>query len=546
MKKIDCFRRVLLIIAGLVVMTMGCSKSIPVSYQTGSNISVNIVRPTVGRTMKDIKIGIARFKDLRPLVKQDKPKTESYITPDANVGITYQGREFFPVKNMIQEILVNEFKNAGFNAKPIDEVLSNESKQDIQMAGKKNGVDYVIGGDIVDFQFFYQSRWTANLQSDVSLNIFLGKVQENKMLLNTSFTEKNEKNFFWEGGEMLEITAERLINTIFKGVVMQVIQNVAEKLRRVTTTLTSEESLLLKKAGVSDEKISEMQNKDGVAAPAPKLNPFDWNEDGKKDIISGSDSGKVYVYLNKGTNQQPEFDMANEIFNVKVEDGESTPYVVDWNEDGKNDILVGQKGGEVFIFVNGENNKEPSFGKGIKLNDGDLDVGSSSSPAMVDWNNDGKKDLVLGNGGGKVFVFLNIGYEQNPRFSSSDGIKTDIKVAGMATPFIVDWNNDGKFDVVSGSSDGKVYIFINEGDSKNPKFGKPQLLQVNNKELKLPGPTSVIALDWDDDGRADLLVSNKEKDKIGMYLLLNTGTKEKPEFKELKPVKGKFRDDTVL
>jgi len=70
------------------------------------------------------------------------------------------------------------------------------------------------------------------------------------------------------------------------------------------------------------------------------------------------------------------------------------------------------------------------------------------------------------------------------------------------------------------------------------------MLQENNKELKLPGPTSVIALDWDDDGKADLLVSNK--DKVGVYLLLNTGTKEKPEFKELKPVKGKFKDDTAL
>ena len=42
-----------------------------------------------------------------------------------------------------------------------------------------------------------------------------------------------------------------------------------------------------------------------------RLAPFDWNEDGKKDITSGSNSGRVYVYLNKGTNQQPIFDKTN-------------------------------------------------------------------------------------------------------------------------------------------------------------------------------------------------------------------------------------------
>ncbi|MEK6678794.1 MAG: hypothetical protein AABY39_05195, partial [Nitrospirota bacterium] len=85
---------------------------------------------------------------------------------------------------------------------------------------------------------------------------------------------------------------------------------------------------------------------------------------------------------------------------------------------------------------------------------------------------------------------------------------------------------------------------------------KSQTLQVNNKELRLPSHTAAIPLDWDDDGKIDLLVSNKEVvediggrknvTSFGIFLLMNTGTKEKPEFKELKPVKGKFRDDTVL
>ncbi|MFZ3089417.1 MAG: VCBS repeat-containing protein [Nitrospirota bacterium] len=318
--------------------------------------------------------------------------------------------------------------------------------------------------------------------------------------------------------------------------------------------LTAEEMLLLKRGGISDEKILEIQKKEGLTA-APKINPFDWNEDGKKDIISGSNSGRVYVYLNKGTNQQPIFDKPIEIPDVEIMRF-SDPYIADWNNDGKKDFIIGSGSGEISLFINKGTNQQPVFGNEIKLNGGNIDVGFDSSPTMVDWNGDGKKDLVVGNKNGNVFVFLNIGEDSAPELPTN-GIKTSIEVQGMATPFTVDWNNDGKFDVICGSGDGKGYIFINEGDNKNPKFSKANTLQANNKELKLQSPTSVIAVDWDDDGKTDLLISNKEliekdpggREKIismGIYLLLNTGTKEKPEFKELKEIKGKFRDDTVL
>lgn len=82
--------------------------------------------------------------------------------------------------------------------------------------------------------------------------------------------------------------------------------------------LTAEEMLLLKRGGISDEKILEIQKKEGATPTATKINPFDWNEDGKKDIISGSKSGRVYVYINKGTNQQPIFDKPIEIPDVEI------------------------------------------------------------------------------------------------------------------------------------------------------------------------------------------------------------------------------------
>lgn len=319
--------------------------------------------------------------------------------------------------------------------------------------------------------------------------------------------------------------------------------------------LTAEEMLLLKRGGISDEKILEIQRKEG-SVPVLKINPFDWNEDGKKDIIAGSNSGRVYAYLNTGTNLEPIFNKPIEISGVEIMRF-SDPYIVDWNNDGKKDILIGAKSGEISVFINKGTNQQPVFGGEIILNNGSLDVGYSSSPAITDWNGDGKKDLIVGNRLGQVFIFLNIGEDSSPEFPTN-GIKTDIKVSEYATPFAIDWNSDGKFDVLCGSSDGKIYIFINESDSKNPKFNNALTLQVNNKEFKLPSPTSVIAGDWNEDGKTDLLISNKEIVKegitpdrkeiisLGIYLLFNTGTKEKPEFKEIKQIKGKFKDDTVL
>jgi len=223
--------------------------------------------------------------------------------------------------------------------------------------------------------------------------------------------------------------------------------------------LTAEEMLLLKRGGISDEKILEIQRKEG-SAPAPKINPFDWNEDGKKDIISGSNNGCVYAYLNTGTNIQPIFSKSRWVSSVKISrlnektnllylpsdcpyrDASLSPYIVDWNNDGKKDIVLGQASGEISVFINIWSNKQPIFSPEIKLNDGDIDVGSSSSPAMVDWNGDGKKDLIVGNQKGEVYVFLNVGEDSEPEFPSN-GIKTSIKVPENSTPFTVDWNNDG-------------------------------------------------------------------------------------------------------
>jgi hypothetical protein len=51
----------------------------------------------------------------------------------------------------------------------------------------------------------------------------------------------------------------------------------------------------------------------------------------------------------------------------------------------------------------------------------DINVGSYSVPTVVDWNEDGLKDLIVGEGGsidkGKVRVYPNVGSNEAPAFT---------------------------------------------------------------------------------------------------------------------------------
>ncbi len=71
----------------------------------------------------------------------------------------------------------------------------------------------------------------------------------------------------------------------------------------------------------------------------------------------------------------------------------------------------------------------PEFQKGVRLEANgqpiDGEVGHLV-PCVTDWNNDGKKDLVVGQwqfGGGKIALYLNTGADAAPVFSKPEYLK---------------------------------------------------------------------------------------------------------------------------
>ena len=60
-------------------------------------------------------------------------------------------------------------------------------------------------------------------------------------------------------------------------------------------------------------------------------------------------------------------------------------------------------------------------------------------------------------------------------------------VDGCAQPFVVDWNNDGKKDLLVGQfSSQKIRLYLNQGTDANPVFSGYSYLQAAGSDISLP------------------------------------------------------------
>ncbi len=224
----------------------------------------------------------------------------------------------------------------------------------------------------------------------------------------------------------------------------------------------------------------------------------DWNHDGLLDIVANSIWGKVVWYENVGVKKSPRLAAAKPIQVAwpagspapkpawnwwNPEDNElatqwrTTPVVIDLDRDGLNDLVMldhegylaffrRERSKDQLVLHSGQRVFTDADGKPLRLNANQAGRSGRRKWCFADWDGDGALDLLVNSR--NISLFRNVSKTKRSPSSSAPWAFQDkgevgkLRLAGHTTsPTVVDWNRDGRPDLLAGAEDGHLYYLRN-------------------------------------------------------------------------------------
>ena len=297
----------------------------------------------------------------------------------------------------------------------------------------------------------------------------------------------------------------------------------------------------------------------------------DWDRDGDIDLIVGDEDGRVAFVEHTGRIEaglpvfaQPRYFRQHAEF-VKF-GALVTPQGVDIDSDGDEDIVAGNTAGYIGWIENlggyPPHFAEPALlqaaGKTIRIQAGPN--GSIQGPCeakwgyttigVADWDGDGLLDILTNSIWGRVLWYRNVGSPQSPRFEGQRSVRVDWQATPpkpawnwwnpgtnelvsqwRTRPVPIDWNADGLMDIVMLDHEGYLAwfrrvrhgneavllpgerIFQSQPASKYDRQHRtlndqPGTLRLNSDWAGKSGRRKIDVVDWDADGKLDILVNS--------------------------------------
>ena len=287
--------------------------------------------------------------------------------------------------------------------------------------------------------------------------------------------------------------------------------------------------------------------------PAPCF--ADYDADGDLDLLCGEFLDSFTYFENVGTRREPRYSPGRRLTTpggkrLAMDLQMIVPTPIDWDADGDADLIVGDEDGRVaWIEHTGQVvDGLPVFlpPRYFRQEAADLKFGALAAPTSVDWDGDGDTDLIVGNTAGHLGFLENLsgpGVER-PKWAAPKLLEVDGQVVriqagpngsiqgpaeakwGYTTLSAADWDGDGLTDLVVNSIWGKVHWYRNVGTRTAPKLAADRPIEVawtgspptlawgwlrpTGNELLTQWRTTPVAVDWNRDGRCDLVMLDTE------------------------------------
>jgi hypothetical protein len=220
------------------------------------------------------------------------------------------------------------------------------------------------------------------------------------------------------------------------------------------------------------------------------LSVADWDHDGLPDVLVNSILGKVYWFKNVGTRREPllgppmpvevawkgvqptlSFGWMKPTGRALLTQWRTTPFAVDWNRDGLTDLVMLDQEGYLALFERAVRNGEVVLqhpqrvfcdekGDPLRLAKGLAGKSGRRKFCVVDWDGDGRLDILLNSSSANLLRQTD--YRDGKWIFRDEGPIAGQNIEGHdVSPTVVDFNGDGVPDFLGGAEDGRFYYLRN-------------------------------------------------------------------------------------
>ncbi len=280
---------------------------------------------------------------------------------------------------------------------------------------------------------------------------------------------------------------------------------------------------------------------------------IDLDNDGDKEFIAGDVSfPNLTMLTNGGTPTNSNFVAKDTAF--PMNNSSTVPidltlfpcaYYVDVNYDGIKDLIVSPNApnasenfNSIVYYKNNGTNTFPVFQyqQSNLLQDQMIDLGEGAYPIFFDYDNDGLKDMFIGNYGYygstgfqyRLAQFKNIGTTTQPKFDLVTRDYANLGSLGISniTAAFGDLDGDTDADMIIGAGDGRLHYFRNIapiGGTANFVLAQANFKNSSNRIIDVGDAAAPQIVDIDNDGKNDIVIGGRNG-KLSYFHHAGTGT----------------------